>query len=92
MTHSFLAIIVSHMRYININQRIAYKINAAIKASGIKKVALSEKTGMPSSTLNSKLRAYTPFTVEEVFRIAEVINCDPILLLSDQPQRQSLAA
>ena len=87
-----MAIIVSHMRYSDINQRIAYKINAAIKASGIKKVALSEKTGMPSSTLNSKLHAYTPFTVEEVFRIAEVINCDPILLLSDKPQRQSLAA
>lgn len=80
------------MRYSNINQRIASKVNAAIEASGIKKVALSEKTGMPSSTLNSKLRAYTPFTVEEVFRIAEVISCDPILLLTDKSQNQRLAA
>ncbi|MCT6838932.1 MAG: XRE family transcriptional regulator [Bifidobacteriales bacterium] len=80
------------MKYSDINQRIASRVDAAIKASGIKKVALSEKTGMPSSTLNSKLRAYTPFTVEEVFRIAEVISCDPILLLSDKPQNQKLAA
>jgi len=80
------------MKYSDINQRIASRVDAAIKASGIKKVALSEKTGMPSSTLNSKLRAYTPFTVEEVFRIAEVISCDPILLLSDKPQDQKLAA
>lgn len=80
------------MKYSDINQRIASKVDAAIKASGIKKVALSEKTGMPSSTLNSKLRAYTPFTVEEVFRIAEVISCDPILLLSDKTQDQRLAA
>lgn len=80
------------MKYSDINQRIASRVDAAIKASGIKKVALSEKTGMPSSTLNSKLRAYTPFTVEEVFRIAEVISCDPILLLSDKPQDQRLAA
>lgn len=80
------------MKYSDINQRIASRVNAAIKASGIKKVALSEKTGMPSSTLNSKLRAYTPFTVEEVFRIAEAISCDPILLLSDKPQDQRLAA
>lgn len=80
------------MKYSDINQRIASRVDAAIKASGIKKVALSEKTGMPSSTLNSKLRAYTPFTVEEVFRIAEVISCDPILLLSDNPQDQRLAA
>lgn len=80
------------MKYSDINQRIASRVDAAIKASGIKKVALSKKTGMPSSTLNSKLRAYTPFTVEEVFRIAEVISCDPILLLSDKPQDQKLAA
>lgn len=80
------------MKYSDINQRIASRVDAAIKASGIKKVALSEKTGMPSSTLNSKLRAYTPFTVEEVFRIAEAISCDPILLLSDKPQDQRLAA
>ena len=80
------------MKYSDIIQRIASRVDAAIKASGIKKVALSEKTGMPSSTLNSKLRAYTPFTVEEVFRIAEVISCDPILLLSDKPQDQKLAA
>ena len=80
------------MKYSDINQRIASRVDAAIKASGIKKVALSEKTGMPSNTLNSKLRAYTPFTVEEVFRIAVVISCDPILLLSDKPQDQRLAA
>lgn len=80
------------MKYSDINHRIASRVDAAIKASGIKKIALSEKTGMPSSALNSKLRAYTPFTVEEVFRIAEVISCDPILLLSDKPQGQRLAA
>jgi hypothetical protein len=80
------------MSYIDINKRIAERISLAIQTSGIKKVAISEKTGIPCSTLNSKLRAYSPFTVADVFRIADVIGCDPILLLKDSSSSQQLAA
>lgn len=50
------------------------------------------RIGMPSTTLNSTPRTFTPFTLEEVFRIAEGIDCDPIPLLSDTPKGQRLVA
>lgn len=45
---------------------------------------------MPSTTLNSTPRTFMPFTLEEVFRIAEGVDCDPIPLLFDTPKDQRL--
>lgn len=61
-----------------INEWIGRQVETAIKNNGIKKTAVSEKTGMPYSTLNSKLKGYSAFTVEELFKIAIAVNADPM--------------
>ena len=71
----------------SVDLRIAEAVNHAIEQSGIKKTALCDKTGMPYSTLTSKLRAYSPFTVAEIYRIATVLNVHPLsLMVAGDPQ------
>lgn len=76
----------------NINTEIADAIEKAIDQSGIKKKFLCEKTGMPYSTFNSKLRAYSSFTVDEIYRIAGILNISPLQLLMPRASSQELTA
>jgi hypothetical protein len=73
---------VMNMTNIDINNEIARAVNSAIEQSGIKKKFLCDKTGIPYSTLNSKLRAYSPFTVAEVYAIADAMHISPTPMLS----------
>lgn len=82
-----------NMTNIEIDYEIARAVNAAIDQSGIKKTFLCEKTGMPYSTLNSKLRAYSSFTVAEIYAIADAMKISPNPLLAPQnPFAQERAA
>ncbi|KFF31681.1 helix-turn-helix domain-containing protein [Bifidobacterium bombi] len=60
---------------------LGQKVQSVIASSGIKKTAVAEKTGMPYSTLNSKLRGYSSFTFDDIIRIAQVLKCDPCVFL-----------
>lgn len=53
------------------------KVDSVIVESGIKKKAIAEKTGMPYSTLNSKIHGYSQFNFDDLLRIAQVTNTDP---------------
>lgn len=75
---------VMNMTNTDIDHEIAQAVNSAIDQSGIKKKFLCEKTGMPYSTLNSKLRAYSSFTVAEIYAIADAMKISPNPLLSPQ--------
>ncbi|MCI1635164.1 helix-turn-helix domain-containing protein [Bifidobacterium sp.] len=76
---------VMNMTNTDIDHEIAQAVNSAIDQSGIKKKFLCEKTGMPYSTLNSKLRAYSSFTVAEIYAIADAMKISPNPLLAPQP-------
>jgi transcriptional regulator with XRE-family HTH domain len=75
---------VMNMTNTDIDNEIARAVNSAIDQSGIKKKSLCEKTGMPYSTLNSKLRAYSSFTVAEIYALADAMRISPNSLLNPQ--------
>jgi len=60
------------------DQFVSDKISLAIDQVGIKKTMLADKTGMPYSTLNSKLRGYSAFTIGEAYKIAHVLHVNPV--------------
>lgn len=74
------------------NEWLSKKVTEVIADSGITKKAIAEKTGMPYSTLNSKVRGYSPFTFDELLRIANVTNRDPSEFVPPQFHKQNLAA
>jgi predicted transcriptional regulator len=65
----------------NMASLVGAKVNALIAESGITKTAISDKTGIPYSTLNSKLHGYTSFTFDDIFHIAALLHKNPIDLL-----------
>lgn len=84
--------IVMNMTNVDIDHEIARAVSSAIDQSGIKKTFLCEKTGMPYSTLNSKLRAYSSFTVAEIYAIADAMKISPNPLLAPQPASAQVRA
>ena len=74
------------------NAWVGRKVNSVIVDSGIKKKAIAEKTGMPYSTLNSKIHGYSPFTLDDLIRIAEVTSHSPMDFIPPQFTSQSLTA
>lgn len=83
---------VMNMTNTYIDNEIARAVNSAIDQSGMKKTFLCEKTGMPYSTLNSKLRAYSSFTVAEIYAIADALKISPNPLLAPEPASSQVRA
>lgn len=79
-----MTIIVSDMTNEGINEWVGRKVESVIKESGVKKTAVTAKTGMPYSTLNSKIKAHSAFTVDELYRIAIATGTDPMELIPPQ--------
>ncbi|WP_435298495.1 helix-turn-helix domain-containing protein [Timonella sp. A28] len=63
----------------NLNEWIARQIQEALSAEKRDKKWLSEKTGIPYSTLNRKMAAHVEFRFSELFSIAEALNISPAL-------------
>lgn len=55
-------------------------IQQKIKSKGMTKRAVSEKSGIPYSSLNSKLQGYRSFTLDDIATIAEAIGEPPSAL------------
>lgn len=57
-------------------------ITEAISESGMTKKSISEKTGIPYSSLNAMLKGWRSPTIDMIFRIAEVIGKKPSELIA----------
>lgn len=68
------------MSKVNTEKTTGDLIQKIIKSKGITKRAVSEKSGMPYSSLNSKLKGYRSFTIDDIFAIAEALDEPPAKL------------
>lgn len=65
----------------NTTRATAEAVEAARKAAGISRLALSDQTGIPRSTLIRRLAGKQSFTVAEVEAIAHALNVEPSTLV-----------
>lgn len=70
---------------------VGERIEKFIKSKGMTKRAVSEKSGMPYSSLNSKLKGYRGFDIEDILALAEAINETPVNLLPPEFHNPALA-
>ncbi len=56
-------------------------VKQAILSAGLSKRALSERTGIPYTSLNRKLAGHTDLTLQELFLIAEATGVSPTQLI-----------
>lgn len=67
------------------NKAIGRNISMYRKIKGLKAVELAEKLGLKESSYTRYERGEGPITVDLIQQIAEVLNVDPLLLLSVPP-------
>jgi predicted transcriptional regulator len=75
----------------NINAEVGHQVEHLIRTKGMTKRAVSEKSGMPYSSLNSKLKGYRGFDIEDILAISEAINETPANLLPPEFHNPALA-
>lgn len=63
---------------------LGQKIDDLIKSKGMTKRFVSEESGMPYSSLNSKLKGYRGFDLDDILALAEAIGESPSELLPPQ--------
>lgn len=68
----------------NVNVDFGNIATELIKRKGMTKRAISEKSGIPYSTLNFMLRGQRSVTLEDVLAIAEAMESAPHLLIPHQ--------
>lgn len=75
----------------NINAEFGDLAESIIKRKGMTKKAVSEKSGIPYSTLNFMLRGHRAITLDNILAIAEAIESKPSALIPPQFKSEALA-
>lgn len=65
----------------DITRTTAQAVTECLKRSGRSQLSLSEESGIPRTTLLRRLSGATPFTVEELQRIADCLDVPVVSLL-----------
>jgi len=73
-------------------EAIAGEVRAALARDGRSAAELAAAAGMSRSSLSRKLRAASPFWVEEIVTIAAALKVRPSQLMCDERERQKQAA
>lgn len=68
----------------NVNVWVGNRVDEKIREKGMTKRFVSEKSGMPYSSLNSKLKGYRGFDLDDILALAEAIGEPPSELLPPQ--------
>lgn len=68
----------------NVNAWVGNRVDEKIREKGMMKRFVSEKSGMPYSSLNSKLKGYRGFDLDDILALAEAIGESPSELLPPQ--------
>lgn len=75
----------------NVNADFGHKAEQIIHDKGMTKRAVSEKSGIPYSSLNSTLRGYRAVTLEFIIALAAAVGVIPSELLPPQFAPKALA-
>lgn len=78
---SLIGDIVSPMTTTQHREIVAGEVRAALARDGRSAADLAEATGIARSSLSRKLRARTPFYVEELIEVAVALHIDPATLI-----------
>lgn len=70
------------MTYITRRQRLAAEVRAEMARQRIALTTLSEKTGIPLSTLRRRTDAHVPFDVDELDAVGRVLGVSVAALLA----------
>lgn len=81
---------IAHMS--NVNADFGHKAEQIIHDKGMTKRAVSEKSGIPYSSLNSTLKGYRAVTLEFIIALAEAVGVVPSELLPPQFASAELAS
>lgn len=68
----------------NVNAWVGNRVDEKNREKGMTKRFVSEKSGMPYSSLNSKLKGYRGFDLDDILALAEAIGEPPSELLPPQ--------
>lgn len=68
----------------NVNAWVGNRVDEKIREKDMTKRFVSEKSGMPYSSLNSKLKGYRGFDLDDILALAEAIGESPSELLPPQ--------
>jgi len=68
------------MDSIEYSQAVSARINALRQSAGLSILTLSEKSGVPRTTLDRKLNGHADFSVREVKAIAEALGTSALEL------------
>ncbi len=90
LTFSHVCNTITHMS--NVNADFGYKAEQIIHDKGMTKRAVSEKSGIPYSSLNSTLRGYRAVTLEFIIALAEAVGVVPSELLPPPFASSALAS
>jgi predicted transcriptional regulator len=71
---------------------IGNNLEKIIKSKGMTKRAVSNMTGIPYSSLNSKIKGYRSFDVIELLAIAETVDAPPAIFLPPEFSNDSALA
>lgn len=87
-----LCFIVTHMSTDNIRKSFGNNLEEVIKNIGMTKKAVSEKSGIPYSSLNAIIKGYRCVTLEAILSLAEAMNIKassliPSSLLADSKEK-----
>ena len=72
------------------SERVAEEIRAEMARQQISVDALSEKSGIPISTLRRSVKGYRPFTIQELFVITRLLDTTVVEII--QRAEDQLAA
>lgn len=90
LTFSYICNSIAHMS--NVNADFGHKAEMIIHDKGMTKKAVSEKSGIPYSSLNSTLKGYRAVTLEFIIALAEAVGVVPSELLPSQFAPTALAS
>lgn len=90
LTFGHVCNIIAHMS--NVNADFGHKAEMIIHDKGMTKKAVSEKSGIPYSSLNSTLKGYRAVTLEFIIALAEAVGIVPSELLPSQFAPTALAS
>ncbi len=65
-------------------EQVAARVATAMRVAGVTQRSLAEVTGIARPTLQRRLLGHTPFTVEELFLIAEALDLEAASFLAEE--------
>lgn len=71
------------MNAMSIDEQVGERVHAAMWRQRRQQIEVAPAVGMNQSTLSRKIRGQRPWSVEEIYRIAEELGVDPTELLPE---------